>query len=168
MKNILLVLGVCLSFTAALAEPGPSYRALSILDGKTVLCYGSVIEINGVRNDRLTDQADTVISSLLSDMKLSAKRYDGKCDRLLNFTFEVILAEAPTAYYDELKLVSYTTTDRKSTAPLAEVTVWQEGMFGGEVRIFTPQEYTDKMDEHLKALLDRFETDFFASQFALE
>lgn len=141
---------------------------IKILDGKAVLCYGAVVEVNHVRNDALGTQADTVLASVLSDLKLKAKRYDGKCDRLLMFTFQIIFDGPPSVYSDDLKLVSYTTTDRKSDRPLAEVTVWREGMYGGEVRILTPEEYTGKMLTHLQAMLELFKTDFISNQWALK
>jgi hypothetical protein len=168
MKNFLLVLGVLVMSAGALAGPGPSFRALSILDGKAVLCYGAVVEVNHVRDDSLGTQADTVLASSLSDLKLEAKRYDGKCDRLLKFTFQIIFDEPPSVYSDELELVSYSATDRKSDTRLAEVTVWREGNYGGEVRILTPEEYTGKMRAHLQAMLELFKTDFISNQFALK
>ena len=160
MKRYLTVLVLPLISGLTLAVPSASAPSLAILTQSKGLCYSAGITVNDKLDPALSKQAEAIMFKTLTGLTLTAKQYDAAdtCDRELIFAFSIDTAGAPTIYNDELKLVSYTATD--GPLQLKRATVWTDGYWGGDAKVFSAATLTKKMQDNLVSLLAEFTADY--------
>ena len=146
----------------ALAAPAPSQgaKALAILAQDGAFCYSAEVMVNDKVDAVLSRQAEAVMVKTFGGLGLKAAQYDkaDTCDRELIYTFNADVAGAPTLYNDDLRLHSYVATD--GDIELASATVWSQGYWGGDAKLWTRATYTKKMTDNLVTMMAQFSADY--------
>lgn len=160
MKKYLTVLALVMVPGLTLAAPSSSAPSLAILAQSGTLCYSANIIVNDKTDAALNKQAEAIMLKTLNGLTLSAKQYDAadSCDRELIFDFSIDNAGAPTIYTDDLKLDSYAATD--GPVQLKRATVWTDGYWGGDAKVFSTATFTKKIQDHLTQMLSKFTVDY--------
>lgn len=160
IRSALAVCSLLLVSGFTLAAPNSSAPSMVILAQSGTLCYSANITVNDKTDVALSKQAEAIMLKTLNGLALSATQYDAAdtCDRELIFAFSVANAEAPTVYTNTLELDSYSATD--GPVKLIRATVWTEGYWGGNAKVFSHATYTEKMQDDLMRLLSKFTADY--------
>ncbi|WP_425145881.1 hypothetical protein [Deinococcus sp.] len=155
-----LLCGSLLGSSALAADASPDAKALAVLKQTGLLCYSAIITVNDKTDAALGKQAEAIMLKTFSGLYLKATQYDAAdtCDRELIYTFDVDAAGAPTIYTDDLKLHTYVATDGDTTLPSA--TIWSDGYWGGDAKVWSRATFTKKMTDHLVTMMSQFATDY--------
>ena len=160
MKRYLAMLALLLISGPTRAAPSTTAPSLAILVQNGTLCYSASIIVNDKTDAVLGKQAEAIMLKTLNSLAFKAKQYDtaDSCDRELIFSFSIDNAGAPTVYTDDLKLHSYIATE--GPVELVRATVWTDGYWGGDVKVFSIATLTKRMQDDLTQMLSKFTTDY--------
>ena len=149
-----------LSLVAAAPQPTEGAAALKILSQEGQFCYSAEVTVNDTVNTALSQQAEATMLKTFSGLGLSAIQYDqaASCDRELIYTFGIDVAGAPSLYNDDLKLHSYVASD--GDVKLDSATVWSQGYWGGDAKVWSKATYTKKMVDNLVTMMAQFTADY--------
>ena len=149
-----------LSLVVAAPQPTQGAAALKILSQDGQFCYSAEVTVNDTLDAALSQQAEATMVKTFTGLGLNAVQYDqaANCDRELIYTFGIDVAGAPSLYNDDLKLHSYVASD--GDVQLDSVTVWSQGYWGGDAKVWSKATYTKKMVDNLVTMMAQFTADY--------